>query len=117
MHKFPLIFIIFALSGCIDFDQIKTHSKLTTAYINGTQQEVTNCLYSTALKQHLSLIRDEPYSDGSERYNLQDDNYKNVAWVDLSKFGKKQTSVYFYHIPEVTDAISYMVSKCNKSLY
>lgn len=96
------------------------HPELKTAYFNGSQHEVANCLYSAALSQHLSLMRDEPFSDGSERYNLQDANYEDVAWVDFSTFSSKQISVSFFYAPnapDVTSAINTMISECKQSLY
>lgn len=96
------------------------HPELKMAYLNGNRYEVANCFYSAALGQHLSLMEDEPLSDGAERYNLQDANYENVAWVDFSTFNSKQTSASFFyapHSPNVTSAIDAMISQCKDALY
>ncbi|AVF37629.1 hypothetical protein [Rahnella sikkimica] len=111
------VLIILTSSGCVDLGRVGMHPELKTAYFDGRQHEVINCLYSAALNQHLSLMRGDPYPDGSERYNLQDANFEDVAWIDVSTFSNKQTSVNFFyapHAPDVTAAISAMVSQCKK---
>lgn len=120
MKKLQIFFMIFASSGCVDLGGIGMHPELETAYFDSNQEKVADCLYSAALSQHLSLMKDDPLPDGSQRYNLQDANYEDVAWVDFSTFDSKKTSVNFFyapHAPDVTSAINAMITQCKNSLY
>lgn len=112
-----LTMTIFVLTGCIDLGRVGMLPELKTAYFEGNPYTVTDCMNSAALEQHLSLNRDESSSDGTKRYNLQDANYEDVAWLEFNKFSHKQTSVLFYyahHSPDVAKAITAMISQCKK---
>jgi len=120
MKKAQIIFMVFASCGCVDLGRIGMHPELKTAYFDGNQHKVATCLYSAAISQHLFFMEDDPFPDGSQRYNLQDANYVDVAWVNFSTFNSKQTSVDFFyapHAPDVTSAINAMISECKNSLY
>jgi hypothetical protein len=68
-------------------------------------------------REHLSLEFDDTLPDGSERYNLKDSDYTDVAWVEISKFSGKQTSVEFYyapHDPGLHKSILSIVDQCKK---
>ena len=116
MHKLSLALIILTLSGCVALGHVGMHPDLKTAYFNGQRNAVENCLYDAALNQKLSLTKDDPMPGGTKRYNLQDVNYEDVAWVEVSKSGD-QTSVYFYYAPDVRSSIFAMIEQCQKSLY
>ncbi|EPZ6101364.1 hypothetical protein ACX6VJ_001448 [Klebsiella variicola] len=116
MRKLPLVLIILTLSGCVDLGRVGMHPDLKTAYFNGHQNAVENCLYDAALNQKLSLMKDDPLPGGTKRYNLQDANYEDVAWVEVSKSGD-QTSVDFYYAPDVRSSIFAMIDQCQKSLH
>lgn len=119
MNKTAISIIAVMLCGCVDPGRVGIHPELKTAYFAGQKPAVENCLYSAALSQKLSLMKDDPLPGGTQRYNLQDANYEDVAWVDVSSFGKKQTSVDFYyapHAPDVQRAILSMISSCQNDL-
>ena len=119
MNKTIISVMAVMLCGCVDLGRVGIHPELKTVYFDGQKQIVENCLYSAALSQTLSLTKDDPLPGGTDRYDLQDANYENVAWVDVSPFGKKQTSVDFYYAPNAPDvhkSILSMISTCQNHL-
>lgn len=119
MNKAVISILAIMLCGCVDLGRVGIHPELKTVYFKGQKHSVENCLYSAALSQKLSLMRGDPLPGGTDRYDLQDANYEDVAWVDISSFGRKQTSVNFYYAPNAPDvhkAISSMIAICQKEL-
>ncbi|WP_444878182.1 hypothetical protein [Citrobacter koseri] len=120
MNKIFLSILVLTLCGCVDLGRIGMHPELKTTYFNVNKHEVESCLEYSAFKQKLSLTVDDPLPGGTDRYNLTDAGYNDVAWVDISNFGDKQTSVSFYyapHAPDVHKAILSMISVCQSNLY
>ncbi|CAI2793948.1 Uncharacterised protein [Serratia grimesii] len=118
MSKLPIILMVCVLSGCVDLGRIGMHPDFKTAQFDGNQYQVSDCFYSAALNQHLSLMRDSPLPDGTKKYNLEDANYEAVAWVEIFEFNDKTGVNFFYapNAPDVSSAISAMISQCQKSL-
>lgn len=119
MNKLTIIIMALVLSGCVDLGRIGIHPELKTTYFNGHKKAVENCLYSAALVQRLSLMTDAPLPGGTDRYDVQDANYEDVAWVDISPFGNNQTSVSFYYAPNAPDvhkAVLSMISQCENEM-
>lgn len=111
--------MIFLLSGCIDLGRVGIHPELKTIYFKSHTNAVANCLYSAALKQELLLIKDDPLPGNTSRFNLQDEHYDNVAYVDISPSGENQSSVDFFyapHAPDVHNAIVSMIAQCEREL-
>jgi hypothetical protein len=92
MNKTIISIMAVMLCGCVDLGRVGLHPELKTAYFDGQKHIVESCLYSAALSQKLSLMKDDSLPGGTERYDLQDANYENVAWVDITPSGEKQTS-------------------------
>lgn len=119
MNKLIMIMIVLITSGCVDLGRIGIHPELKTVYFNGHKNALEDCLYSAALTHHLSMLTDDPLPGGTDRYNLQDADYEDVAWVDISPFGNNQTSVSFYYAPNAPDvnkAILFMISQCEHEM-
>lgn len=117
MKKTCLLLLTFLLSGCIDPVPGGLHPELKVAYFDGHKQLVENCLYDSAISQHLSLIPSDLLPGGSDRFYLQNSRMENVASLDVSDFGNNQTSVDFFyapHTPELQSAISAMITYCKK---
>ncbi|EPY7113996.1 hypothetical protein ACXEHT_004881 [Klebsiella variicola] len=115
MKKMVISIMRLVLSGCMDLGRIGSYPELKTTYFNGHKNALENCLYSAALAQHLSMMTDAPLPGGTDRYILQNAEYEDVAWVDISPFGNNQTSVSFYYAPNAPDvhkAILSMISQC-----
>ena len=115
MNKTIISIMAVMLCGCVDLGRVGLHPELKTAYFDGQKHIVESCLYSAALSQKLSLMKDDTLPGGTERYDLQDANYENVAWVDITPSGEKQTSAYFFyapHDPDVHKSILSMIAKC-----
>lgn len=117
MNKLLILFPALCLSGCVDLGNIGTHPEVASFYINHPKNQVADCLIYASFREHLSLEFDDIFPDGSERYNLQDSNSTDVAWVEVSKFSGKQTSVEFYyapHDPGLHKSILSIVDQCKK---
>lgn len=117
MNKLLTLFPVLCLSGCVDLGKIGTHPEVASFYINHTKSQVADCLIYASSREHLSLEFDDTLPDGSEKYNLQDSEFTDVAWVEVSKFSGKQTSVYFYyapHDPALHKSILSIVDQCKK---
>jgi hypothetical protein len=96
------IISIMAVMLCVAWTLVvDLHPELKTAYFDGQKHIVESCLHSAALSQKLSLMKDDSLPGGTERYDLQDANYENVAWVDITPSGEKQTSAYFFTHPMI----------------
>lgn len=114
-----LTMIVFTLCGCVGMEGVSGQAELKTAYFDGQVYAVESCLYSSAIKQNLSLVVDSPLPRGNHRFNLQDKNGENVAWLDVSNSGNQQTSVYIYyapHAPNIKNAVASIISDCQNSL-
>lgn len=112
--------LIFTLCGCVDLGRVGLHPDMKTVFFDGHQNEVENCLYAVASGQHLSLTSDDRHANGMRKFRLQDANDQDVAWIDVSVFSSRQTSVDFFYAPaspDVSTAISAMIAQCKKSLY
>jgi hypothetical protein len=117
MNKLLILFPALCLSGCVDLGKVGTHPEVASFYINHPKSQVADCLMYASSREHLSLEFDDTLPDGSERYNLQDSDYTDVAWVEVSKFSGKQTSVEFYyapHEPGLHKSILSIVDQCKK---
>lgn len=117
MNKLLILFPALFLSGCVDLGKIGTHPEVASFYINHSKSQVADCLIYASFREHLSLEFDYTLPDGSERYNLQDSDSNDVAWVEVGKFSRKQTSVEFYyapHEPGLHKSILSIVEQCKK---
>ena len=117
MNKLLILFPALCLSGCVDLGKVGTHPEVASFYINHPKGQVADCLMYASSREHLSLEFDDTLPDGSERYNLKDSDYTDVAWVEVSKFSGKQTSVEFYyapHDPGFHNSILSIVDQCKK---
>lgn len=120
MNKIFLSILVLTLCGCVDLGRIGMHPELKTTYFNGNKHEVEICLEYSAFKQKMSLTADDPLPGGTERYNLMDASYNDVAWIDITDSGSHQTAVSFYyapHSPDIHKTISGMISRCQKHLH
>ncbi|KAB8306255.1 hypothetical protein EH228_18390 [Erwinia endophytica] len=120
MKKLPLALFITTLCGCVDLGRVGLHPDTKTVYFDGHPYQIANCLDTAALRQHLSLMPDDPLPGGTKRYKLQDKNDQDVAWIDVAAFNDQQTNVDFFyapHAPDVSAAIVAMISQCKNSRY
>jgi len=120
INKIFLSILAFALCGCVDLGLVGIHPELKTVYFDGNKHDVESCFQYAVFKQKMSLTVDDPLPGGTERYNLKDTNYNDVAWIDITDSGKFQTAVNFYyapHSPDIHQVISGMISLCQKRLY
>ncbi|EQA1624823.1 hypothetical protein V5K00_RS22215 [Enterobacter asburiae] len=99
MNKTFMLFPALFLSGCVNLGKIGTHPDVASFYINHTKSQVADCLIYASSKEHLFLEFDEFLPDGSEKYNLQDKDSTDVAWVEVSRFSGKQSIVEVYYAP------------------
>lgn len=119
MNKFLVSLMFVTLCGCVDLGKIGIHPELKTIYFDASNKAVEDCLYESALNQRMLMMKDDPLPGGTARFNLQDANYDNVAYLDISTFDAKQTSVDFFyarHAPDVHKAIISMISQCKREL-
>nr|WP_032741623.1 hypothetical protein [Klebsiella variicola] len=110
----------FLMCGCVDLGRVGMHPEVEASYFEGHKYAVETCLYSASLKQHFTMVTDDPLPGGIDRFNIQDKNNEDVAWLDVSRSGNKQTSVNFYyapHAPDVHNAIMSMINECKNSIY
>lgn len=120
MNKFTLSIFAFTLSGCVDVGLVGIHPELRTTYVNGYKDDVESCLYSAAITQKMSLVADEPLPNETSRYDLQNSDDENVAWVDVSQLNNRQTEVSFYyapHTPDIHKAVMAILSECRDVLH
>lgn len=106
--------------GCVDLGRVGIHPKVKVEYFEGHKSAVENCLYSASLKQHFTMVTDSPLAGKIDRFNLQDKNNEDVAWLDVSRSGQKQTSINFYYSPHdqvIHNSIVSIVNSCKNSLY
>lgn len=117
MNKCLILFPALCLSGCVDLGKIGTHPEVASFYVDHPKSQVADCLIYASFREHLSLEFDDTLPDGSEKYNLQNSDSTDVAWVEVSKFSGKQTSIEFYyapHDPEVQKSILSIVEQCKE---
>ncbi len=58
-----------------------------------------DCLHYAASKANLSLEYDDTLPENIDKYNLMNTENTTVAWVEISNFNGRQTSVEFYYAP------------------
>lgn len=110
MKKLLLLCPFLWLGGCVDFGKIGTHPEVASYYFNRPKSQVADCLIYSSYRERLSLKFDDTLPDGSERYNLQDKDSIDVAWIEVSQFSGKQTSVEFYYAPHDTQLRKSIIS-------
>ncbi|WP_307570196.1 hypothetical protein [Pantoea anthophila] len=117
MKKSIIALSLILLSGCVDTGRVGLHPQVKTAYFDGHPWQLESCLSEAAQNQQLYLSQDEPLPGGTKRFNLEQDG-ETVAWVEIARFSRNQTSATFYADPKASDiqaAISDMVTACRTS--
>jgi len=118
VKKLAVVFV-FLLTGCVDSGRIGLHPELQQLYLEGSPNEVAECLFSAAISQQFHLERDGGLSEGMAKYNLTDSHDEEVAWIEIAAADHKQSSVTIYHAKEaeVRSAISAMVARCKDARF
>lgn len=115
MKVISLMFASCFLCGCVDPGHVTFHPKTTTGYFSGHRYGVEQCLEAEALSQHFRLETDDPLPGGVDRFNLLNSQSEVVAWVDVAKFSRRETSAQFYYAPdepETERAVAAMMARC-----
>ncbi|KMK02239.1 hypothetical protein ABW07_23520 [Pluralibacter gergoviae] len=115
VKKVVLSAMIFALGGCADLGRVGMHPDVRTASFSAPKSDIENCLYSSVSRVHLSISRDAPLADGTDRFNLLDRSDEKVAWVELSSVSRKSTAMSVYYAPhsaEIKKAVDAVITRC-----
>lgn len=118
MQKFPVLFLMFLLCGCVDMGRVGLHPDVKTASIEGRKAAVEDCLLYEARKQNFVVEEDSPLSNDTDRFNLEDSSNTLVGWIEVSSSGKHTTDVdvfYAPNAPEVKKAVTTILSHCKAS--
>lgn len=110
-----LILFAFLLSGCVDLGHVTLHPTTQTGYFTGHRYGVEQCLEVAALNQQLRLERDDPLPGGTDRFNLLNSRSEVVAWIEVAKFSRRETSAQFYYAPqepEISSAVTALIAQC-----
>ncbi|BDO02950.1 hypothetical protein [Klebsiella quasipneumoniae] len=106
---------LFLLSGCVDLGDVGIHPEEETYYVNQGKNQVIDCQQCAASKANLSLelffIRIENI-DSTLFLNTEN---TTVAWVEISNFNGRQTSVEFYyapHAPDIHRSVTTIAERC-----
>lgn len=86
-----------------------------TYYVNQGKSRVVDCLHYAATKEKLSLEYDDTLPENVYKYNLINTETTAVAWVEISKFNSRQTSVEFYyapHAPDIHRSVTAIAERC-----
>ncbi|HHS9760462.1 TPA: hypothetical protein ACTW9U_000959 [Klebsiella quasipneumoniae subsp. similipneumoniae] len=103
------------LSGCVDLGDVGIHPEEKTYYVNQGKSQVVDCLHYAATKENLSLEYDDTLPENVHKYNLINTETTAVAWVEISKFNSRQTSVEFYyapHAPDIHRSVTAIAERC-----
>ncbi|EKZ5697278.1 hypothetical protein REY30_004022 [Klebsiella quasipneumoniae] len=103
------------LSGCVDLGDVGIHPEEKTYYVNQEKSQVVDCLHYAATKENLSLEYDDTLPENVYKYNLINTEPTAVAWVEISKFNSRQTSVEFYyapHAPDIHRSVAAIAERC-----
>lgn len=107
---------LFLLSGCVDLGDVGIHPEEETYYINQGKNQVFDCLHYAASKANLSLEYDDTLPENIDKYNLMNTENTTVAWVEISNFNDRQTSVEFYyapHAPDIHRSVTIIAERCS----
>ncbi|EOD9050692.1 hypothetical protein ACJ5X2_004532 [Klebsiella quasipneumoniae] len=107
---------LFLLSGCVDLGDVGIHPEEETYYINQGKNQVIDCLHYAASKANLSLEYDDALPENIDKYNLMNTENTTVAWVEISNFNGRQTSVEFYyapHAPDIHRSVTTIAERCS----